>query len=310
MTSGYFLVYGALLVVLWALYFLRLQVRRLVEVAAAFGLALLVSWPWWSLYRSVHAAYGFERSIGEADWFGADVISLTWAPPFLGLWGRWLAGGGSENQFFPGFALTIVCVTVILSSRYWQAPRWSLRSTTFIVIGAIFGVVAVIAWASPNSFELWGTRVSLSSPYKPLAWLWLSVIAAVVLSPPVQRVLRDRGVPGFYALAAVALWILSLGPTAKFMNHRIWYKAPYSWLYILPGAESVRVPARLWMIVVLALAVLVAYALTKLRRRSAGGGRLAITVVSAALLFEAWPRDLPLHAPPSRFPEIEKRTAG
>jgi hypothetical protein len=309
LTSGYFLVYGAILVALWAIYFLRFEVLRWLEVAAAFGLALLATWPWWSLYRSVHAKYGFERGIGEAELYGADVMSVTYAPPSLTLWGQWLGAGTSENQCFPGFVLAAVCVAVILSSRYRQTPRWSRASTILIVVAAIFGAIAAVAALSPISFEIAGLHVSLTRPYKPLAWVWLSLVFAFVVSPPVRRVLRDRGIAGFYVLTAIALWILSLGPTVKIMGHRVWYKAPYSWLYVLPGADAVRAPARLRMIVVLALSVLVAYGLTKLRRRSAGVAWFATACVSAALLVEAWPGRLPLHAPPDRFPEIERRTA-
>jgi hypothetical protein len=308
-TSGYFLVYGAMLVALWTIYFLRLEARRCVEVIAVFGLALVLTWPLWSLYRFVHAAYGFERGIGEADWYGADVMSVTYAPPFLTLWGPWLGAGGSENQFFPGFCLAAVCLAVVFSSHYWRAPRWSWTTTIVVLVAAVFGAVAAVAAFSPMSFEAAGIRVSLTRPYKPLAWVWLSLLVAFAVSPPIRRVLRDRGTPGFYVLAAGALWILSLGPTAKVMGQRIWYKAPFSWLYVIPGFESVRVPARLWMIVVLAFGVLVAYGLTKLRRRSIGAARLATAVVSAALLIEAWPGQLPLQVPPPAFPEIEHRTA-
>jgi hypothetical protein len=308
-TSGYFLVYGGVLVAFWTIYFLRLEVRRSLEVAAAFALALVLTWPFWSLYRSVHAAHGFERGLGEADWYGADVMSVTYAPPFLTLWGGWLGAGGSENQFFPGFCLATVCVAVVLSSQYWRRPRWSRTTTVFVLVSAFFAAIAAVAAFSPISFRVAGIPVSLTSPYKPLAWVWLSLLVAFAVSPPIRRVVRDRGIPGFYVLAAAALWILSLGPTARVMGHRIWYKAPFSWLYVLPGTAAVRVPARLWMIVVLAFGVLVAYGLTKLRRRSMGAARWAAAAVSAALLIEAWPGRLPLQVPPTRFPEVEHRTA-
>jgi hypothetical protein len=309
MTSGYFLIYSAMLVGLWGIYFLRFDGRRWLEIIGAFGASLLATWPWWALYRSVHAAYGFERSIGEADWHGADVMSITDAPPFLTLWGSRLAGGGSENQFFPGFALATVCVLVIGSSNYWHAPRWSRTSTMLMSVATVFCALAAVAAWAPTTFAIAGVRVSLTTAYKPLAWAWLSMIVGVGCTPPVLRVLRDRGVPGFYALAAAVLWIFSLGPTARFMGRRIWYKAPYSWLYVVPGAGSVRVPARLWMIVVLALSVLAAYGLTKLRRRSRSTGLLAIVVLGAAVLIEAWPGRLPLNPLPERFLEIERSGA-
>ena len=308
-TSGYFLVYGAILVGLWAVYFIRLDLRRWAEVSVAFGLALAASWPWLSLYQEVHAAYGFERRIGDAEGLGADVMSVTYAPPALSIWGRWLGAGGPEDQLFPGFVLAAVCAAVVVSSRYWRGPRWSKTSAALLLLAAAFAAVAAVAAFSPGTFEISGLRISLTRPYKPLAWVWLSLLAALFLSPPVRQVLRERTVPGFYAIAAFVLWILSLGPTVSVMDTRIWYKAPYAWLTVVPGAASVRVPARLWLVAVLALGIIVAYGLVKLRRRSAGAARLSTVLVSIALLVEAWPGRLSLPDAPVRLPELEGRTS-
>jgi hypothetical protein len=157
----------------------------------------------------------------------------------------------------------------------------------------------------PMRIDVAGVHIALTRAYKPLSWVWLALLVAFLFSPPVRRVMRDRSVAGFYALSALALWILSLGPTVRLMGHRLWYKAPYAWLYFLPGSEAVRVPARIWMLSVLCLAVVTAYGLMKLRRSRAGWARAASVFAGAFLVIEAWPGGLPLPSPPDRLPSLE-----
>jgi hypothetical protein len=310
LTAGYFLVYAAIVVGLWTVYFFRGRLADYLRVAAAFGTGLAVMAPMLWVYRSVHAEYGFRRGAAEADGFGADVLGLIQAPSFLTVWGRWLGDERNEDQFFPGMVLALACAAVMVTSRYWSKPWWSRASLILVGIAALFAAAAAAAVWSPGSVELAGVQISLSRPYKPLSWVWLALLAALFVSPPLLRVFRDRSVAGFYAISAFVLWILALGPTVRVAGERIWYKAPFSWLYLIPGSESVRVPARLWLLVVLALGVLVAYGLMKWRRRSPTAGSVAAAVVSVAVLVEAWPGRLPLPAPPERFAQLEGAPSG
>ncbi|HEX2310381.1 MAG TPA: hypothetical protein VHH91_06645 [Vicinamibacterales bacterium] len=124
-------------------------------------------------------------------------------------------------------------------------------------------------------------------------------------SPPVGRLVRERSVPGFYALAACAMWLLALGPTGRFMGARIWYKAPYAWLMMVPGSDAIRVPARFWMLVVLCLAVVVAYGVSKLRSRPPTVAWTLSALLYAGLVAEAWIAALPLPAPPAPVAALE-----
>lgn len=303
-TSGYFLVYSTVLVGMWALYFFRSRLGDYLRCGAAFGAAFAALWPWLSVYRSVHAAYGF-RSSGEVDTFGADVMGLLRAPRILTIWGRAFGSDAGEGLFFPGLVLAVVCVTVVVTSRYWSGARFSKVSMAFLGVAAVFCLVTGIAIVAPGTYDLGLLRVSLTRPFKPLSWVWLALLAAFVASPPIRGVIRARSVPGFYALAALALWILALGPTARVMGHDIWYKAPFSWLLLIPGSEAVRVPARMWLLVLLALGVLVAHALARFRRHSPRVAPYVTAAVCAALLVEAWPGGLPMPAPPERYATLE-----
>ena len=307
LTSGYFLAYSSVLVGLWALFFLRGRLPDYARLAVTFGVALGAIWPWLSIYRTVHAAHAFQRNIGEADFWAADVTGLLKAPHLLALWGPLLGVPTREEHFFPGLTLACVCLLVVAGSRYRARPRWSGKLWIPFGLAAVRGAIAAISAIAPMFFQVLGMRVSLTQPYKPLSWFWLSLLLAFFLSPSVRRVLRERSVAGFDALAALLLWILALGPTVRFMGARLWYNAPYAWLLSVPGFDAVRVPARLWLLVVLALAVVVAHGLAKLRRRAPRAAPAVTTAVCLGLLAEAWLGRLPLHAPPERFAQLEAR---
>src|SRR5262249_10355739 len=74
----------------------------------------------------------------------------------------------------------------------------------------------------------------------------------------------------FYVVAMAAMFVLALGPEPRFFGRPILYEAPYSWLMRLPGFETLRVPARFAMLIVLCQSVLLALAVgrwsSRLRR--------------------------------------------
>jgi hypothetical protein len=289
LTSGYFLVYGTVLIGFWALFFFRGQVVEYAKLLGALVLGLIAMWPVLGLYRQVHASFGFRRGISEAEGYSADVVSIFHAPPVLAVWGRLLGGDDNEHQLFPGLILSVVVVAGVAASSYWAGRRWSRVATVCVGLAAMFALASVTA----------------PQPYRLMGGLWLSLLAAVATSPPVQRVVAARSVAGFYAFAALGLWILALGPTVRLLGHRIWYHAPYWWFAMLPGADAVRVPARLWLVVMLALAVVATHVLAKLRVRRPGMARPVVVAVCAFMLIEAWPGQIRLPAPPDRFTTLE-----
>jgi hypothetical protein len=88
LTSGYFLFYSALLVGLWALYFVGREWRVQLRLALAFALALLALVPWLALYRSVQQMYDFGERGQQAEYYSADVVSLLRGAAAAGDLGR------------------------------------------------------------------------------------------------------------------------------------------------------------------------------------------------------------------------------
>ena len=100
----------------------------------------------------------------------------------------------------------------------------------------------------------------------------------------------------FYAISAVALWLLSLGPSPAFKGQPIGIAGPYRALMMLPGFNGIRVPARLWMIATLCLAA--ASAIVVSRLKSSRVRAFAVAVSVAGLLADGWPLPLALGADP------------
>jgi len=181
LTSGYFLVYGAVLVGMWALFFFRGRVLEHAKLLGALALGLIAIWPVLGLYRQVHADFGFRRGISEAEGYSADVASILHAPPVLAVWGSLLGGDDNEHQLFPGLILSMVVVGGIAASSYWAVRRWSRVTSLCVGLAAMFAVASVLA----------------PQPYTLLGWVWVSLLAALATSPPVRRVIAARSVAAF-----------------------------------------------------------------------------------------------------------------
>jgi hypothetical protein len=112
----------------------------------------------------------------------------------------------------------------------------------------------------------------------------------------------DVNLPGrqpflFYLGAAVLMWMLSLGPAPRIAGVAIGVPGPYAILAMLPGFDGMRVPARLWMVAVLCLAVSAAFVVARIEKRRAR--RAVMALVTAGLLLDAWPRRFPVVAVPA-----------
>jgi len=108
----------------------------------------------------------------------------------------------------------------------------------------------------------------------PLIWekrLFLGVTGFLVLLFWAGRVLRTKGkvgwTPGFYLGLVWLFFILSLGMSWELMGHRV--VNPVYWLFFkgLPGFASMRVPARIAVMVAFGVAILMGYLLSWLSQK-------------------------------------------
>ncbi len=100
------------------------------------------------------------------------------------------------------------------------------------------------------------------------------------------RAAVDRmGLAGYFPVLAVVSFLLSLGPILQIAGQRIWIPLPYSILYfVVPGFSSLRAPARLAVLALLALTVLAGLGYKMLGEANAVRGRAAWRGIAAALI--------------------------
>jgi hypothetical protein len=309
LACGYYLFYLSVLIGLWLLWFGagRERWRALPRVVLAWAVAALMLAPVLYGYWTYQHAYGMRRWPDEIAAFSADVASVLKAPFNLRLWGWLDVVDRPESSLFPGVTtvLLIVAGLAIGWSRAAKAGIGRLRIARALVIaGVVVGAVAASPlYFGPWKIEIGGLRLlSVSMPHKPLSIALLLLATAGGLHPSVRTAWRHRSALAFYALAAIVMWLFSLGPAPTLMNTPIIYKAPYAWLMMLPGAEGVRVPARFWMLAVLCLAVAAGLALRQIGARWPRLAPALPVLACIGLLSDAWPVPIALELPPQARP--------
>ena len=135
----------------------------------------------------------------------------------LRLWGWLNVVDRPESALFPGLALiTMLTVGIVLAwSTAARGNMQRLRATRILLAGAIvFGLVAATPlWLGPWKIDLFGIRLlSVRTPHKPFSVAVLLAVVAFVLHPSIRAGWGRRSSLAFYTFAAVAMWLLSLGP--------------------------------------------------------------------------------------------------
>ena len=146
----------------------------------------------------------------------------------------------------------------------------------------------------PSTVRLWATWLHGDDfPERQLFPGLVTVIAAAAALWPG----RGRRRPAMlYGALAVSALLLSLGPEPAAWSHRLLPSGPYVWLArVVPGMDGMRVPARLGVVVLMALCALAALGLARLLARIGARGRLvAVGLVGAAVVADGWAVPLPM----------------
>jgi hypothetical protein len=305
--TSYYLLFFAVLLALWMVWFLRLDDWRAGVAILAAGLcsacALLpIAVGFWQIHRR----YGFGRPLYDIVTLSADLTSFVTASPLIALWGWTGTLNGAERQLFPGLtAVALVVAAAVVAVR--RMPREERRTLDAVAIA--FGAIAIAFVAVAVAAAVFGPRrltlgpivLTVGAPFKPLSIAIVAGAAAALMSAPVRRAFRHRSSFGFYLLATIVLFIFCLGPKAKFLGRQFWYEPPYAWLMQLPlFSAGVRVPARFAMPAILTLSAASAIAFSRLRF-SARSRRFAAVAIAAAIIAEGWMRALPLPALPETW---------
>lgn len=311
-SNGYALVMFSLLVGLWTLWFVVLgrKWQALIHIATASIVAVIPLAPVLYRYAVVHSHFGFSRGYDEIRWFSADIGGLLCAPQDLLLW-RWVhVFCRSEGELFPGAALMLLVIAglagMIVRSGWTPAAgrlvETYLRRLSLFVATVYVGVIVVLLASGPFRFDIGSLTVQASTLRKPVQVVTISLLLALVLSPGVRAMVRRSRHMGFYVLAAILTWVLTLGPVMTLMGNE-GFRGPYYYLMALPGVDSLRVPARFWLMTTICLSIVGGLVVAEfVRGRSRRMTAIAVTVLGLAVLGDGWTGRINVAALPPPVP--------
>jgi hypothetical protein len=309
LSCGYYLFYLSTLVGLWLVWFAlgRERWADVGRVVTVWAIAALAMAPIAYGYVKFQRAYGLRRWPEEIESFSADIASVLKASDSLRIWGWLDVVGRPESALFPG--LTIVLAVIVGVTLAWvthaRSDTGRLGVSRWLLLGAaLFGVAAMTPGLfGPWKIEPFGLKlISVTTARKPLSVAVLLAAVALALHPSVRLGWRKRSPLAFYTIATVVMWLFSLGPSPTLMNETLIYKAPYSWLMLLPGVEGVRVPARFWVLSTLCLAVAGALGAARITVRWPRLRAWLPAALWALVVIEAWPRPIRMWPRPSPRP--------
>jgi hypothetical protein len=286
-TTGYYFFFLGVLIGLWLFWFVPwdLPPARYGELALALVLPFVPLAPVLLRYRAIHQQYGLARTFSEIETFSADVRGLVTAPEPLLVWNTPAGWYAPEGALFPGLTAVAVVTWALVTDRHTRrSVWWPLARRAVLALAILAGAAALLFTLSgPVRLDLGPLRISVSETQKPISLATLLLLIWVLTSSRVREARRARDPLMFYALATVAMWLFALGPTARLMGERLFYRAPYSWLMLLPGfGDGFRAPARFAMLAALCLAAAAAAALARITARLTPRAAVILTWATAA----------------------------
>jgi len=276
----YFLLLPAALVAFWILRTSGLAFRRMaVHALLAAAVMAAVFAPIARVYLEARQRYDLKRDVSDNARFSADLGSYLHVTPAIARHfppAAWLPDftkpdgplETKEGELFPGFI--VIALAIVSLKRREDGPgspdglphEWVWRTLVPI---ALLGYVATAVALGWNNVTV------------PLA-LWVLLARAFVPFP--------RTIAGVYALVAIVALVLSLGPEPTAWGRLFWPASPYAALFrILPGLDSLRVPARIGMVVSLALCVMAGIGAARVLIDRSLAVRSVLLTAAALLIF-------------------------
>ena len=269
--------------------------RKLASVALALLVAAVALSPVYLRYARVQREWDLRRSINEIESLSADLSSVARGSPALVLWPVTTPAHLAELAGYPGLAVGgLVIAAAVLAVRQRRrdlAParwrRYLVRALSALSMATLIAGF-VVFFRGGVSYKVLGIGLDLA-------------ILAVLFSERLNTLVRSGSMVALYGAGAMAALILALGPVARVVGHRFWYKPPYAWFIQLPGFDSTRVPARFASVEVLCLAVVAAFAITWLWPAITRKSLVATMILGVAIVLDGW-SSIPVVAVPRPLP--------
>jgi hypothetical protein len=181
--------------------------------------------------------------------------------------------------------------------------HWLRR--VLIAVAALYAlIVAAVLIAGPWRLDVGFMQVSASAIDKPLLVAIFAAVGAVLLSLGAHASPRHGSPLAFYLCAAIATWLLALGPTLTLMGEASGRAGPFVLLQALPGVDGLRVPARFWLMSVICLTTAAGIFIGEmLRGRRGPHAAVPVVLISCALLGDGWIGGIPSQPVPGAVPD-------
>jgi hypothetical protein len=280
LSSAYMLIFFPILAALWSAWFLRrFEWRRWGAIGLTAVLATLPAVPLLFGYHERQAAYGLTRSYDEIRQMSADVTAILGISRRSIAWKGVLPDTYFESSLFPGLAILGLALYAV-----WMQLRLARPAAT-----------AMRPLASPRVLGATAVGLTLTlvllHPIRPRDWIFTAGLLAAAGAAAQTRLFRAawslRDAVTFYFAAAVVMWLLALGPEPTWSGVQVLTHGPYWLLLQLPGAQSIRVPARAWEPAALCLAVCAGHGAEYLLRATTRTRMLA-ALLAIAIVGEGW----------------------
>ena len=276
LANGYLMLYGAVLIGLWLIYFCSTR------DAWRATPAILVAWVLWSLplvpvmlkYRDVHDLNGLaSRPLRrrEPQRAGTSLVRghgfcLVVEARTSGREGRSLSRGDGVALVLLAVFASVRRLSPELSESFSRGRRW-LLGTLAAVIAISLTMVVYVLFAGPWHKEVGAVVLRVSDIDRPLmvALVCGAPFVHRVFTPGVRDALARRSPFVFYSAATIAMAVLASGPVIPVGKAIVFDYTPYHWLMYLPGFDELRVPSRFWMLGVLCLAIAAGLAYARFR---------------------------------------------
>jgi len=193
----------------------------------------------------------------------------------------------TRRMFVQGAVVALLLIAAILpvarayySNRQQHAMRRSMEDITH------FSADLRDFVSAPDQLAIWRLLPAGGSEHSLFPGL-VAIVLAIVAVAVVGR--RSTAVV-VYAAIAIAAFVLSLGPEPAAWGHRLPFPGPYRLLLVIvPGLDGLRAPARLAMVLVLALGVLAAFGATSVLNRVGPRRRVPVAIAMlVAVIAEGW----------------------
>ena len=241
--------------------------------------------------------HGSRTRLNAVRGFSADVFSY-WTSPAPSAVGPLIrAYPKAEGELFPTIAALLLGAVGVAGSvsLAWERARAqpaamsvALRPLVWVIVAAaVVYSLFVLLILTGNGFTRIGPfAIAVRNLWRNARVLVVILGLLLVVSPRARSFARQwiGTIAAFVLLAALAAFLMSLGPEIRSGGRLISEVGPYHFFYwFVPGFDGLRVPARFAMLVVLFLSVAAGLGASAIERRFRRGGVIAVALGAVAV---------------------------